>query len=256
MLNLILIAILPVFFIGYFLYKIDCDKEPTKLLVKLLFFGVCSCFPAIYLSTILGWLFPPEEEMNLVTLFFYVLISIAFVEELCKFVFTYIGSYNHDAFNNLYDMIIYATFVSLGFALFENIIYVFDGGLVVGIIRALLAVPGHACDGIVMGYYLGLSKISYYNKNKNLMIKNMVLGLVLPVLMHTFYDYCLFANSVLLLILLLGYVLFIYIFLYNRIRHISRYSKDFKSKANFCIKCGYKIIGKYCAVCGHCHTNK
>ena len=44
--------------------------------------------------------------------------------------------------------------------------YVYENGFVVGIVRALLAVPGHACDGLFMGYYLGLSKTGQlYNNN-------------------------------------------------------------------------------------------
>lgn len=256
---LLIIAVLPIFLIGYFLYKIDCDKEPISLLIKLLLLGICSCFPSIIFGLILESFFPSESEMNFVTLFMYVFISIAFVEEFFKFLFTYFGSYEHKEFNNLYDMIIYATFVSLGFALFENILYVFNSGiseglkagLMVGLFRAVLSVPGHACFGIVMGYYLGISKIAYYNGNKDLIKKNMIKGLLFPVLMHTFYDFCLFTNNGLLLIVLLVYVICIYVFLYKRIRHISKNVRDFKDVDVYCSRCGFKLTGKYCQVCGH-----
>ena len=56
-------------------------------------------------------------------------------------------------------MIVYASFVALGFACFENILYVSDSGIVTGLIRAVTAVPGHVCDGILMGSYLALAKL-------------------------------------------------------------------------------------------------
>jgi len=105
-----------------------------------------------------------------------------------------------------------------------------------------------------MGYYLGLSKIAFYNNNKFLMRKNMTLSLLLPVLMHTFYDFCLFANNIILLIFLLIFVIYIYIFLYKRVKHVSRNAKDFLIMNNFCKKCGYKVFGNYCPVCGNCHN--
>lgn len=251
---LLFIAVLPVYLICYFIYKKDTNKEPMGLLFKLLFFGVLSCFPAIFLELFLGSFFPVEEEMNIITLFFYYFIVIAFVEEICKFVFTYFGSYNHREFTNLYDMMIYATFVSLGFALFENILYVclnsIGEGIVVGILRALLAVPGHACCGLMMGYYLGLSKVAQHNNNKELMKKNMILSLFIPVMMHTFYDFCLAANNYYLLILLFGYVIWIYIFLFKKIKYISKTVSDFKQVNRFCSQCGQMINGNFCGNCG------
>jgi len=253
--SLLFIAVLPVFVICYFIYKKDSNKEPAGLLFKLLFFGMLSCFPAIILEIFLGSFFPIEEEMNTVIFFFYNFIVIAFVEELCKFVFTYFGAYNHWEFTNLYDMMVFATFVSLGFALFENILYVFSGGFYVGIIRAIFAVPGHACDGLVMGYYLGLCKIAQYNNNSKLVKKNMFLSLFVPIIMHTFYDFCLSTNNVYLLIFWLMYVVWIYIFLFRKIKYISMNVKDFVLEADYCRQCGYKNGGQFCPMCGRKYNN-
>lgn len=56
------------------------------------------------------------------------------------------------------DGIIYAVAASLGFATVENIAYVLEGGFAVGVLRAVLSVPGHAFFGALMGFYMGVAK--------------------------------------------------------------------------------------------------
>jgi RsiW-degrading membrane proteinase PrsW (M82 family) len=56
-------------------------------------------------------------------------------------------------------MIVYASFVALGFACFENLLYVSDTGVFTGVVRAFTAIPGHVCDGVLMGSYLALAKL-------------------------------------------------------------------------------------------------
>ena len=56
------------------------------------------------------------------------------------------------------DAIVYGCLISLGFATYENYEYVYliefeISNLSVAIIRALSAIPLHACCGIIMGYY-------------------------------------------------------------------------------------------------------
>ena len=89
--------------------------------------------------------------------------------------------------------IVYAVCVSLGFAALENIMYLFTNAevyLSVGIARAIFAVPGHFCFGILMGYYYSLAK--FYPKTPK---KNKVLILVAPTVVHGLYDSILFNVS-------------------------------------------------------------
>jgi hypothetical protein len=56
-------------------------------------------------------------------------------------------------FSQKFDGIVYAVFVSMGFAAIENIMYVFDYGYQTGLVRAFTAVPGiSVCypDGILL----------------------------------------------------------------------------------------------------------
>ena len=134
---------------------------------------------------------------NIITLsrIFFVFIVIALVEELCKWFFLYKISYNHSEFDSLYDMIVYASFVALGFACFENLLYVYSTGIVTGLVRAFSAVPGHVCDGILMGSYLSLAKINNLRGNHKLSKKYILLSIVIPMIAHGIYDFCLFWNN-------------------------------------------------------------
>ena len=174
---LLIISILPIIIIGNYIYNKDKEKEPTKLLAKLFISGILSTIFVIVVSIILETLFPifsnNTEELNTIELIVNVFIGIALVEEFSKWIVIYKIAYNHEEFNEFYDMIVYAAFVSLGFACIENILYVLSNGIGTGILRAILSVPGHACDGIFMGYYLGLAKISKTNKREDLTKKNL-----------------------------------------------------------------------------------
>jgi RsiW-degrading membrane proteinase PrsW (M82 family) len=91
-----------------------------------------------------------------------------------------------NAFNESFDGVVYAVMVSMGFAVTENIFYVFEGGMETAIARAFTAVPAHSTFGILMGYFMGKAKFS---KNKTAL--NFV-GLLLAVIFHGAYDFFLF----------------------------------------------------------------
>ena len=74
----------------------------------------------------------------------------------------------------------------------ENILYVSDAGIKIGLLRAITAVPGHVCDGILMGSYLSVAKINQIKGNYELSKKYKILSLVIPVITHGIYDFCYF----------------------------------------------------------------
>ena len=61
----------------------------------------------------------------------------------------------------------------------------------IGIVRAIFAVPGHFCFGILMGYYYSIAK--FYPKSS---IKNKILVLLAPIIAHGLYDSILFVMNV------------------------------------------------------------
>ena len=248
--SLLLVAIIPIILIGLFIYKHDEKKEPSKLLLKLFIGGVASCFPAVILELIIGSVFPREESMNFIQMFLYVFISVALVEEVCKWFFVYTISYNHDDFDSLYDMIVYASFVALGFACFENILYVYSNGMVTGIVRAISAVPGHVCDGIFMGSYLALAKTSQLKGDIKLSKKYKILSLVIPTVAHGIYDFCLFWGNPIFICLFILFVISIFIICFRKVKQVSRNNIKFKYKNNYCTNCGLPVTSRFCTRCG------
>ena len=118
----------------------------------------------------------------------------AIPEEIAKFIMLWLLLRKNPYFDEKMDGIVYAVCVSLGFAALENIMYLFSNAesyLSVGIARAIFAVPGHFCFGILMGYYYSLAK--FYPKTPT---KNKVLILAAPIIVHGLYDSILFIINV------------------------------------------------------------
>lgn len=225
---LLFVSIFPVFLVGNYIYKKDRYSEPKNLLTKLFFGGIISTIITLILSSLIGYLFPifnsEPNELDYFSLFIFIFIGVALIEEFSKWIVLYIISYNHKEFDQLYDMIVYAVFVALGFACFENILYVFSDGVGTGIVRAFTAVPGHACDGVFMGYYLGLSKINELNNNKKLKRKNMFLSLFIPVIFHGIYDYLLYLNNIYFALIFLLLLIIYFIITIKKVKNISSLS--------------------------------
>ena len=82
---------------------------------------------------------------------------VALTEE-AKFIALRYYAFRNKNFNEPFDGIIYAVYISMGFA-FVNILYVSQGGMQVAILRTFTAVPAHAMFAVMMGYYAGLASL-------------------------------------------------------------------------------------------------
>lgn len=123
-----------------------------------------------------------------------------FTEETLKFLTIYFYVSRNTNFDEPMDAIVYGTLVSLGFATFENLQYVYySGGSpdAVAIIRAFTAIPLHACCGIIMGYYFGL----YMFKNKDTL--NLFKSLFFAIGFHSVYNYFATRNVFLMIVVLI-----------------------------------------------------
>lgn len=246
-----IIAILPVILIGIYIYKKDGIKESSKLLFKLFIGGVGSCFPAAFIGMFLGNFFPSMENMNFIQLFLYVFIVVALIEELCKWFILYKISYNNNEFDSLYDMVVYASFVALGFACFENILYVLESGIMTGLVRAFTAVPGHVCDGILMGSYLALAKVNHVRGNNDLSKKFKLYSILVPVITHGIYDFCLFWGSSLFIYIFIIFVIVLFIICFKKVKETSKNNFKFLYKNKFCTRCGNAVNSNFCTRCGN-----
>ncbi|WP_066632992.1 PrsW family glutamic-type intramembrane protease [Labilibacter marinus] len=185
--NLLLISIAPVAIILVYIYYRDkYEKEPISLLLKGLVAGMLIVLPVIVVERAISAGLPYIFSEKIGMAFGNAFLVAGFSEEAFKLLAVYILIWKNPNFNERFDGIVYAVFVSLGFALVENIMYVFSNGLSVGISRAFTAVPAHAMFGIVMGYYLGLAKFIKESRSKY-----MLLAILVPILFHGIYDFIL-----------------------------------------------------------------
>ena len=192
---LFIAAIIPVIFLCFFVYKKDINKEPGSLLAKIFVFGVLICFPVAFVEMFLNSIFPTSDpEIGFIPMLINVFISVALVEEGFKWIITKKCGYDSKEFNEIYDIIVYAVFASLGFACLENILYVLENGMSNAIIRAVTSIPGHASFGVVMGYFLSKAKINQLNNNTSNMKKNIAFSILIPTLLHAIYDAILMAG--------------------------------------------------------------
>jgi RsiW-degrading membrane proteinase PrsW (M82 family) len=192
---LVVAAIIPIFALCTFIYMKDKNREPGGLLAGIFLLGFIAVFPVLVCELIFGAVFPMDTKAGFILIFLNVLFGVALIEEFFKWVVILILGFNSKEFDEVYDVIVYSVFSSLGFACFENICYVLQNGLGNALLRAVLAVPGHTCFAISMGYFLSKAKVNQISGNKGLRNKNLVLSMVVPVILHTFYDALLFNMS-------------------------------------------------------------
>jgi RsiW-degrading membrane proteinase PrsW (M82 family) len=156
---LLALALAPGVAIGVYIYLKDHhEREPVGLLIRSFFFGVLSIFVTLLISQVIG-LFVTIDETSVSDQAVSAFLIVALVEEFSKFIFVRGILYNNKHFNEPFDGIVYSVMVGMGFATFENILYVVDGGIGTALLRMLTAVPAHATFAVLMGYYLGKSKV-------------------------------------------------------------------------------------------------
>jgi len=176
MLELLLLALAPSLFIFLYIYRKDCyEPEPLHLVAWVFFLGALTVVPA----AIIELLFPEG------------VVSSAFVapvvEEALKFLVVFFAIYRHPQFDEPMDGIVYATAAGLGFATIENILYVLEGGIAVGIIRAIASVPGHVVFSCIWGFALGTAKFRPQNERSALILA----GLFSAMLLHGIFNFSL-----------------------------------------------------------------
>ena len=190
-------AIIPVIFLCLFIYLKDPHKEPKGLLALIFFMGFVSIIPILIGELVFAAIFPLEAVVpyGLIPIFLNTFFGVALFEEGFKWLITMFFGYKNEAFDEVYDIIVYAVFASLGFACFENIGYVLQSGLGTAFTRALVSIPGHTCFAITMGYFFSKAKIGQLSGNKKIYTKNMILSILVPMVIHSAYDAFLFNAS-------------------------------------------------------------
>lgn len=256
---LLFFATIPIIIIMLYVYSKDKNKEPLALLIKLFLSGFLSCYLVLIVSDLLGMVFPFMEETNrsVFGTFLYAFIGVALVEELCKWIMVMLIGYNHNAFDEIYDILIYAVFVSLGFAFIENVMYVINlNSLRTAMVRAVSAVPSHACDAVFMGYFLSIAKQNELNKKNKYVSKYIILSIVTPTILHGTYDFLLMSGIEWSTEIFFVFVVVLYFISIKRLKKLSKLNRQVVKRTRFCKKCGKPINTPICPYCGNVHINK
>ena len=162
--------------LGILAYIVFSDRfpEPLSCILKIFFVGVLLIIPAGYLNTQLITDVSTQSYLAGLT------------EESLKFLAFLLFVSKKFQFNERMDAIVYGVVISLGFATYENIEYVYVyypeiEPMTIAILRAFTAVPMHAMCGVIMGYHFGLR---YFNNDSSHLWK----ALFIPMALHASYN--------------------------------------------------------------------
>ncbi len=182
--TLLRLSVAPILIILFYTYIRDkYEKEPYRLLFTGVLLGAIMTAPILLLELKFENLLSMDGWIGRIFSSFFISAG---TEEALKGISVFFLIWYNKNYNEKFDGIVYAVFVSLGFALVENILYVFNetiGGMATGIYRAIFAVPAHGLYGVFMGYYLAISKFDNGNK-----FKNFLLAFLYAILLHGVYD--------------------------------------------------------------------
>lgn len=192
---IILAAVLPALVIvGYIVFRDKNRREPISQIWKGVRYGVGSALLALVVGAPFSVLAEMVPVLDYTETFWGALYGSFFMaavpEELAKLLMLYLLLRKNPYFDERMDGIVYAVAVGMGFAGFENILYLFENEEIwgtIGAIRALFSVPGHFCFAVFMGYYYSLAHFDKKNRQE----LNLFLMLAVPIVLHGVFDFLL-----------------------------------------------------------------
>lgn len=203
---LIIFAILPIILLTILFYHLDeLEKEPKQELAKACLLGLVSIFLTVIISYIVNLHQIEVSSLKPLEKIGYSFFAIGLIEEFSKWLMTVFFLKKNKQVDTLFDYILYAIYIGLGFALVENVLYTITGGIIVALVRAFLTVPAHAFYAIAMGYYLGKAKV--YKRKVDYFF-----SLFIPVFLHGTFDSLILVGNYLSYLLFFLFVIGLYFF--------------------------------------------
>jgi RsiW-degrading membrane proteinase PrsW (M82 family) len=143
-------AVLTGFIISHFRRRLG-----WRLAIRAIVLGAIAALIAIALSVIIG---PPQRWFapGPIRIAAQAFLGAALLEEGAKFLLLYYVVREHKDCDSGGDLFSASMLIALGFAALENVFYVLGGGeawLSMAMMRGVLAIPGHAVFGCMMGYF-------------------------------------------------------------------------------------------------------
>lgn len=176
--------------------RLDAKRpEPARTRRLVTFVGMLSVIPALVIELVLGNTIgdaiPPPLTYEGSS--FHAFVVAAAVEEACKIAVVYWVVWRRPEFDERMDGIVYASRAGLGFALVENVLYLLNqdslgGEIQLWIMRAVLAVPGHAMWTGMIGAMAARRRFDRRGLG-------LVGGYLLAVAFHGTYDFSVFVQQ-------------------------------------------------------------
>ena len=179
---LLLAAIAPALFLVRTFVRRDIFPEPTPHIVMSFLFGIFIIPLILFVAApMTDFCATIEDAVSrpAATAF----LCAAIPEEVFKWLVVAGVCARWSDFDEVMDGIVYGACASLGFACLENVLYVQATGWSTAVIRAVTAVPAHACFGAILGYFVARFRFAREGR-----IKWLVLSIVVPIVLHGLYD--------------------------------------------------------------------
>ncbi len=187
---IVLIAVAPCAFWLWIIYLGDrCKPGQKRLMLRIFLFGLVVAAPVALIESAM---YPGsvQQTLSLKNAFYVAFIVAGVTEETAKFLVVRFGAYSSKLFNQPEDGLIYSASAALGFATFENILYIFNFGLQVILVRGLFSNLAHVLFSSLWGYPLALTKLG--------LIKNKAItyfGLAGAIIAHGLFDFLFFTGT-------------------------------------------------------------
>ena len=206
---LLFLTIAPSFFIIFYLINSDRFPEPKEKIIKSFLWGIAIIFPAAIANNLLinNW-----NALNISHSISHSFLSAAPVEEGLKFLILTSVIAKFKDYDDAVDGIVYCVCLSQGFAALENIYYVFSlygASYEIALLRAFSAVPAHAMFGAIMGIFYSSHLLAKNKEDKRMFL---ILSILVPFLLHGFYNYFMYSMPILGFVLVIVGIYFSYTF--------------------------------------------
>ena len=166
------LAVAPVLICLVYMYIRDkYEKEPWRLLATGVAVGCIITFPIMQGQGFVARFMPITGQFGEAVFTSFAIAAL--VEEGFKFIVLFLLVWRSKELNERVDGIVYAVFISLGFAGVENVLYVFNpqlGGMSTALMRSVISVPAHGLFGIIMGYHFAIARFEPHKAGRRIFL--------------------------------------------------------------------------------------
>lgn len=220
--SILLWGLVPPVLLLIYVWKLDrIEREPAGLVLRVFLMGALSTFAAMVLESLAMYALElmKLDESSYLYLIIDNFLAVALVEEYCKRAPVRKVIWKNPEFNFRFDAIVYCLASALGFAATENIFYMLSYGTEIALGRMI---PVHAVCSVYMGYYLGIAKTGDLDGNPQLEKKYTRLSILVPMLIHGFWDFALSTEEDIFYIAALIMIVIVTMTAFNNLHKLSK----------------------------------